>query len=96
MMILEKITKKLAEDKEIREQKKIARNLQARIWAIKQHNYQKAICDVIMPSIQKQFYKDTNTLMPEMQAFEIARSIFEKAKEQGRIDEFNNIIQEVH
>ncbi len=67
-------------------------DLQQRINQIKEENSKKIIKEVIKPNIQKQFFNDTNMLMPDKQALEMAVNIFIYAKEQGRIDELNNIV----
>ncbi len=68
-------------------------DLNARIQEIKETNSKILIKKIIMPKIQKQFYHDTNMLMPDNQALEMAVKFFIIAKEHGRIDELNNIVE---
>ena len=70
-------------------------SLKKRIMQIKEDNSRSIIEGLLVPQIKAQFYHDTNMLMPEKQAYEMAVNIFITAKNQGRIDELNRIKEEI-
>ena len=70
-------------------------SLKKRIMQIKEDNSRAIIEGRLVPNIKAQFYHDTNMLLPDKQAYEMAVNIFITAKNQGRIDELNRLKNEV-
>lgn len=70
-------------------------SLAKRIMEIKEKNSRELIEDVIMPNLQTSYLKETNLLMPEKDLYKLAVEIFIEAKNKGRIDELNNLTEEM-
>jgi len=67
-------------------------DLNRKIQQIKENNYSFLINNKLKPYIAHRFYIDTGMLMPEKQIEELAYSIVQAGIDQGKIDDFYNVI----